>query len=112
MHFAVFGYNSGEHTVDEVSLSDYSSCSSSNPLSTDNRGSTRITLKTAGTHYFICGIPGHCTGGMKLAITVTGSPSDSNGAPGTNSASMKIESVRDMAVIGLFGLVGFVLGVF
>lgn len=112
MHFAVFSYDSGKHTVDEVSSSDYSSCSSSNPLSTDNSGSTSITLKTAGTHYFICGIPGHCTGGMKLAITVTGSPSDSNGAPGTNSASMKIESVRDMAVIGLFGLVGVVLGVF
>lgn len=73
-----------------------------------------ITLKTAGTHYFICGIPGHCSGipGMKLAVTVTGSPSDANGAPGTNSASMSIGSIHDMVVIGLFGLVGFVLGVF
>ncbi|KAF3320724.1 Blue copper protein [Carex littledalei] len=108
----VFSYATRNHTVDEVSSADYSSCSSSNALSTDNSGSTSITLKMAGTHYFICGIPSHCSGGMKLAVTVTGSPSDPNGAPGTNSASMSIGSIRDMAVIGLFGLVCFVLGVF
>jgi hypothetical protein len=130
-----FNYGSGAHTVDEVSSSDYSSCSSSNALSTDSSGTTTITLKTTGTHYFICGIPGHCSGGMKLSVTVAAaaspstpsSPTTPSTTPGTTtpstpptatttpaekSGSMSIGSVRDLAVIGLGGLVGFVLGVF
>lgn len=65
----MFNYASG-HTVDEVSSSDYSSCTVGNSITTDSSGATTIPLKTAGTHYFICGIIGHCGGGMKLAVTV------------------------------------------
>ncbi|RDX76217.1 hypothetical protein CR513_43818, partial [Mucuna pruriens] len=65
----VFNYESG-HTVDEVTESDYKSCSAGNSLSTDSSGATTIALKTAGTHYFICSVPGHCKGGMKLAVKV------------------------------------------
>lgn len=68
---AVFTYGGGLHTVDEVSSSDYSSCSSGNSISTDSSGATTITLKTAGTHYFICATPGHCSGGMKVAVKVS-----------------------------------------
>ncbi|KAF3320723.1 blue copper protein-like protein [Carex littledalei] len=123
-----FNYGSGTHTVDEVSSSDYSSCSSSNAVSSDSSGTTTITLKKAGTHYFICSISGHCSNGMKLSVTVaaaaspstpssptTPSPSTSPGTttPSTTpSGSMSIGSVRDLAVIGLGGLMGFVLGVF
>ncbi|KAF8772642.1 hypothetical protein HU200_005606 [Digitaria exilis] len=60
----------GAHTVDEVSAADYASCSSSNALSSDSTGSTTVTLKTAGKHYFICGVAGHCSSGMKLAVDV------------------------------------------
>ncbi|PKI45581.1 hypothetical protein CRG98_033897 [Punica granatum] len=63
-----FNYGGG-HTVDEVSQSDYSSCTTGNSISSDSSGSTTIPLKTAGTHYFICGSMGHCAGGMKLAVT-------------------------------------------
>nr|CAB3470015.1 unnamed protein product [Digitaria exilis] len=66
----VFTYASGAHTVDEVSAADYASCSSSNALSSDSTGSTTVTLKTAGKHYFICGVAGHCSSGMKLAVDV------------------------------------------
>jgi hypothetical protein len=31
-------------------------------------GNDRITL-SRGTNYFICGIPGHCVAGMKMAVT-------------------------------------------
>ncbi|KAJ1699703.1 hypothetical protein LUZ63_008215 [Rhynchospora breviuscula] len=72
-----FNYVSGSHTVDEVSSSDYSSCSTSNALSSDSSGTTKITLKTSGTHYFICGVSGHCSGGMKLSVTVGSSSSSS-----------------------------------
>ncbi|KAK4434225.1 Blue copper protein [Sesamum alatum] len=65
----VFNYAPG-HTVDEVSANDYKSCTTGNSLSSDSSGATSITLKSAGSHYFICGVPGHCSGGMKLAVTV------------------------------------------
>ncbi|CAK9163577.1 unnamed protein product [Ilex paraguariensis] len=67
----VFNYVSG-HTLDEVSASDYKTCTVGNSISTDNSGSTTVSLNTAGTHYFICGVIGHCGSGMKLAVTVTG----------------------------------------
>lgn len=69
IYVTVFNYGAG-HTVDEVKESDYKSCSTGNSLSTDSSGATTITLKTAGIHYFICSVPGHCSGGMKLAVTV------------------------------------------
>ncbi|KAK8921586.1 hypothetical protein KSP39_PZI020361 [Platanthera zijinensis] len=73
-----FIYSTGTHTVNEVSADDYQSCSASNYLSTDSTGSTTIPLKTGGTHYFICGVPGHCIGGMKLAVSVDAASSSSS----------------------------------
>ncbi|XP_057730958.1 blue copper protein-like [Arachis stenosperma] len=73
----VFNYGSG-HTVDEVKESDYKSCSTGNSISTDSSGATTIPLKTSGTHYFICSVPGHCSGGMKLAVTVKDGKSSSS----------------------------------
>ncbi|XP_027094225.1 blue copper protein-like [Coffea eugenioides] len=67
----VFNYATS-HTVDEVTQSDYGTCAVGNAISTDNTGATTIPLKTPGTHYFICGVVGHCGGGMKLSVTVTG----------------------------------------
>ena len=83
--YPVFNYDAGAHTVNEVSASDYSACSTSNYISTDSRGSTTIPLKTAGTHYFVCGIPGHCTGGMKLSVSVS---SGSGSTPSTSTPSL------------------------
>ncbi|KAK1367060.1 blue copper protein-like [Heracleum sosnowskyi] len=80
----VFKYGSG-HTVDEVSSSDYSSCTIGNSITTDNTGSTSIPLKTAGTHYFICGVIGHCSGGMKLAVTVAAGAGSATPAPAGTS---------------------------
>ena len=59
------------------------------PISSDNSGATTIPLKTAGTHYFICGVVGHCSGGMKLAVTVTGgsSTTPSGSSPPSSSGS-------------------------
>ncbi|KAJ9699564.1 hypothetical protein PVL29_008249 [Vitis rotundifolia] len=53
-----FNYGGG-HTVDEVSASDYNST-----------GTTTISIRKAGTHYFICGVIGHCDSRMKLVVTV------------------------------------------
>ncbi|XP_022773120.1 blue copper protein-like isoform X2 [Durio zibethinus] len=65
----VFNYPTS-HTVDEVSSSDYSTCTVGNAITTDNSGATTVALKTAGTHYFICGVISHCGNGMKLAVKV------------------------------------------
>ncbi|KAH7846849.1 hypothetical protein Vadar_018838 [Vaccinium darrowii] len=85
----VFNYGSG-HTVDEVSASDYNSCTVGHPISTDNSGSTNISLNTGGTHYYICGVLGHCASGMKLAVTVTtgtAAPAESPPPSGTNATT-------------------------
>ncbi|KAL1214472.1 Blue copper protein [Cardamine amara subsp. amara] len=74
----VFNYGAG-HTVDEVSQSDYKSCTIGNAISSDSSGTTSISLKTSGPHYFICGIPGHCSGGMKLSVTVAAASSGGGG---------------------------------
>ncbi|KAF4372940.1 hypothetical protein CsatB_008493 [Cannabis sativa] len=83
----VFNYGSS-HTVDEVSSSDYSSCTVGNAITSDNTGTTTISLKTTGTHYFICGVMGHCGNGMKLAVTVkSGGGSSSTTTPSSSSSS-------------------------
>ncbi|KAF8034951.1 hypothetical protein BT93_C1086 [Corymbia citriodora subsp. variegata] len=87
-----FNYGGG-HTVDEVSKSDYDSCTVGNAITTDSSGATTIPLKTAGTHYFICGAAGHCSSGMKLAVSVkagtspTTTPSTSGGSPAATTTT-------------------------
>lgn len=70
------------HSVIEVSSDYYNACSYSNTDQVHTDMDTTITLSTPGTHYFICGTPGHCSGGMKLAVSVSGS---SSGSPLTPS---------------------------
>ncbi|ONK73467.1 uncharacterized protein A4U43_C04F31860 [Asparagus officinalis] len=38
-----------------------------------------VLPRQPGGRYFICGTPGHCSGGMKLAVSVASSGSDGNG---------------------------------
>lgn len=84
----VFNYASG-HTVDEVSKSDYSSCSIGNAINTDNSGSTSVLLKSPGPLFFICGVVGHCGSGMKLSLTVVGvgSQGSSSSSSATNNST-------------------------
>lgn len=87
-----FNYAGGAHTVDEVSAADYASCSASNALSSDSTGTTSIALKTSGKHYFICGVSGHCSNGMKLVVDVadaspTPSPATTPATPSTTPTS-------------------------
>ena len=67
----MFNYAGGAHNVAEVSAADYASCSAANALSNDGgSGTSTVALKTAGKHYFICGVAGHCSSGMKLVVDV------------------------------------------
>uniref|UniRef100_A0ACD5XSV3 Uncharacterized protein n=1 Tax=Avena sativa TaxID=4498 RepID=A0ACD5XSV3_AVESA len=76
----VFNYTSKAHTVTEVSQSGYDACSGGNSVSSDNSGGTSVTLTTPGVHYFICSVPGHCVGGMKLVVTVVTVAGGDNGS--------------------------------
>ncbi|KDP41427.1 hypothetical protein JCGZ_15834 [Jatropha curcas] len=82
----VFNYGGG-HTVDEVSASDYNTCTVGNAITSDSSGATTVALKTAGTHYYICGVVGHCGSGMKLAVTVKAASSSTGSGSGSTSTS-------------------------
>ncbi|CAN6273707.1 unnamed protein product [Urochloa humidicola] len=82
----VFQY-SAMHTVAEVSSADYSACSSSNSLQSYTDQNTKIALTAPGTRYFICGTPGHCSGGMKLAVTVSAAAATAPAASTTPPAT-------------------------
>ncbi|KAH6837967.1 hypothetical protein C2S53_018308 [Perilla frutescens var. hirtella] len=73
-----FNYPPG-HTVDEVSANDYKTCTTGNAIASDSSGATSVLLKTAGPHYYICGVPGHCGGGMKLSINVVAAAAGGGG---------------------------------
>lgn len=77
------------HNVDEVSKADYSSCSSSNSIQSYSDQNTKITLSKPGTRYFICGSTGHCSAGMKLAVTVAAAAAADAPAPSTPKSTPK-----------------------
>ncbi|PAN11090.1 hypothetical protein PAHAL_2G141000 [Panicum hallii] len=84
----VFRYTPQAHDVVEVSKADYDSCSTARPIATHTSGNDAITLTSIGTRYFICGITGHCDGGMKLQVDVVPGATTSlapTGAPGANA---------------------------
>ncbi|KAI3758270.1 hypothetical protein L6452_05827 [Arctium lappa] len=80
-----FNYGSS-HSVDEVSSGDYGSCTAGNAIASYTSGPTTIALNTTGTHYFICGVAGHCSGGMKLSVSVTTGGGGGGGGGGASSA--------------------------
>ncbi|KAF0911472.1 hypothetical protein E2562_011124 [Oryza meyeriana var. granulata] len=81
----VFKYPAQQHDVVEVSKAGYDSCSTSGAIATHRSGNDVIPLTSAGTRYFICGIPGHCTttgtGGMKIQIDVVQADSSAPAPP-------------------------------
>lgn len=63
----VFKYSAIAHNVVVVDKKGYYSCTTPRGAKVYRSGNDRITLKR-GQNFFICGIPGHCQGGMKVAI--------------------------------------------
>ncbi|CAI8610338.1 unnamed protein product [Vicia faba] len=79
----VFNFPLNAHNVEEVTKQKYGSCSSSSPIATFSNPPVRVTLNKTGTHYFICGVTGHCSAGQKLSINVGGGSSSSS-SPATS----------------------------
>ncbi|TXG61238.1 hypothetical protein EZV62_012601 [Acer yangbiense] len=65
----VFNFTTGEHNVAVVTKDAFDSCNTANTTNIDSTGPATVTLSTAGVHYFICTIPGHCAR-QKLSVTV------------------------------------------
>ncbi|XP_044335765.1 mavicyanin-like [Triticum aestivum] len=99
----VFKYSPQEHDVLEVSKADYDSCTIL------NSGNDVVTLTATGTRYFICGFPGHCTGGMKVKIDVmpgssSSSPASASGPNASNAAPpTPVSAATNVEAMG-FGL--------
>jgi hypothetical protein len=63
-------YSVAEHSVVEVSKAGYDACNSSSPIATYKTGNDAIPLVAAGSRYFICGVTGHCSAGMKVQVDI------------------------------------------
>ncbi|XP_040383032.1 uclacyanin 1-like [Oryza brachyantha] len=77
----LFRYSPSAHDVVEVTKAGYDACSASSPVATFSSGDDTVALTAAGTRYFICGFPGHCAGGMKLAVKVEAAATGGSAAP-------------------------------
>ncbi|XP_048134053.1 mucin-5B-like [Rhodamnia argentea] len=82
----VFNFNNGAHDVAEVTKAAFDSCNGANTLSISTVPPGRITLTTAGQHFFICTVPGHCSSGQKVAINVTAAGSSATPPPSSSVA--------------------------
>ncbi|CAH8382030.1 unnamed protein product [Eruca vesicaria subsp. sativa] len=81
----VFAYPSAFHDVVEVTKPEFDSCQAVKPLITFANGNSIVPLTTPGKRYFICGMPGHCTQGMKLEVNVIPTANAAPTAPLPNS---------------------------
>ncbi|ESQ51816.1 hypothetical protein EUTSA_v10017076mg [Eutrema salsugineum] len=81
----VFAYPSAFHDVVEVTKPEFDSCQSVKPLITFANGNSIVPLTTPGKRYFICGMPGHCTQGMKLEVNVVPTANAAPTAPLPNA---------------------------
>ncbi|XP_038899977.1 cucumber peeling cupredoxin-like [Benincasa hispida] len=69
-----FKFMTGSHDVLKVSKESFEACNIDDGIgNTLTTGPATVKLDTAGVHYFICTVGKHCSGGQKLAVTVSGS---------------------------------------
>ncbi|KAJ1260786.1 hypothetical protein BS78_10G258700 [Paspalum vaginatum] len=67
----VFEYVNTQHNVYEVTEEAYRSCDTTagnGVRAKDTTGYDRVLLAEARDYWFICDFPGHCLGGMKVAV--------------------------------------------
>ncbi|KAG0516251.1 hypothetical protein BDA96_10G345900 [Sorghum bicolor] len=75
----VFQYVSTQHDLYEVTEEVYRSCDTTAGGGNGVRvkytsGYDRVVLDEARGYWFICDFPGHCLGGMRLAVNVSATP--------------------------------------
>ncbi|XP_043705476.1 uclacyanin 1-like [Telopea speciosissima] len=88
----IFQYSS-PHNLAEVTKSDYDSCQATNALQVYSDGNTVITLTTPGKRYFTCGVPGHCTQGMKLQVDTLATSAATAPSPSTATSPSTLPNI-------------------
>ncbi|CAN8247704.1 unnamed protein product [Cochlearia groenlandica] len=84
----VFAYPAAFHDVVEVTKPEFDSCQAVKPLITFANGNSIVPLTSPGKRYFICGMPGHCSTGMKLEVNVVpNANANANAVPSINAVS-------------------------
>lgn len=66
----LFVYAQGTHNVWVVTVEEAASCQMANSLEHYEDANATIDLYRAGEYGFVCQYTGHCTGGMKMSLTV------------------------------------------
>ncbi|KAE9460794.1 hypothetical protein C3L33_07315, partial [Rhododendron williamsianum] len=66
----VFNYDPSVHNVAVVDAKGYKSCTSTKTSTAYNSGKDKVKL-SKGRQFFICTIPGHCDGGLKIAVNAS-----------------------------------------
>ncbi|KAK7388670.1 hypothetical protein VNO78_23493 [Psophocarpus tetragonolobus] len=87
-----FNFESGSHSVVELTKANYDKCEVNDNIKAYNRGPARVPLDRPGEFYFSCTFSGHCSSGQKLSIKVTGSSSPAEGPSTTPPASGSVPS--------------------
>lgn len=110
----VFNFANGTQDVAEVTKSAYSGCDTTSPLRVISTSPARITLTSAGEHFYTSTYLRHCDLGQKLAINVTNfgnaphpsiaePPSNAHSpAGGPNGAPAPFNSASRHAALGVF----------
>lgn len=109
----VFKYSKTAHTVSQVGEADFETCNVDSVVSTWFDGATVIHLPNTGRFYYVCGIPGHCAAGEKVAIrvvaAVAGGPEPAAGPASAISASSSPRSVSRLSKISELLVLGVVV---
>ncbi|TKY73203.1 Cucumber peeling cupredoxin [Spatholobus suberectus] len=77
----VFNFVAGSHTVAELTKANFDSCNVNQNEEVITTSPAKVTLNRTGEFYFACTIRGHCNGGQKLSVSVTGSSPAPGSAP-------------------------------
>lgn len=77
----LFKYSNNFHDVLQVTKSDYDSCKTDSPLATYKSGNDIVSMSKPGSYYYLCGFPGHCQAGQKVAVVVLAATTPPHSAP-------------------------------
>lgn len=109
----VFTYAVGNHNVLTVNSDAYTACTITTPLLKSATGNDSLTL-AAGPNYYICGIPGHCSGGQKITITAAGgaaTPPTASTPPATPTTPTPPNNAAGTAVSVFYVLAAVVVAI-
>uniref|UniRef100_A0A1J3HCA7 Uclacyanin-3 n=2 Tax=Noccaea caerulescens TaxID=107243 RepID=A0A1J3HCA7_NOCCA len=90
------------HAVFVVDKAGFDGCDGSGATQRFSNRDTKIDLTKVGTIHFLCPSPGHCLGGMKLAVPVLAAASSPiTPSPSPSPSSGNVENAKNVASKGI-----------